>query len=1239
VPSTAPREKESKARSRYKESRELHDAERHLTSEEIDGFLAPQAATEGVSEKGVLREELRRHLENCAICQTRLRFQGEVEESIRRLRHEAVGEPRPDCPPEEQILGLAAKMITGRKAEGLLEHAAGCDHCGPLLREVAYDFETSLTEEEKAVLSQLKTGKADWPRAFARTLASAKPEAAGEARRTLRYLASRGSKGIPRWVFAAVAVVVLAAGFALWRIPVGGDEHHTQELLDQAFSEQRTLELRMGNAPHGPMRIERGAGRSRAERPAALLEAELLIAKNLPNHASEVPWIEAKARADLLEGDYSGAMDSLEGALGIEPNAPDLEIDLASAYFLRGETESKANDYGTAIELLGKVLEKQPNNHVALFNRAIVAERLSLYAQAREDWKRYLTLEPGGEWAEEARQRLNGLEKREKEHGPESGEPLLRPEQLNEQVHLDERATWGVVDERIEEYLGIAVREWLSDAFREDGDISRDTERARTRDALHLLATISAEQHQDRWLSDLLRSSSDRHFATAVHALGNAASASDRADYESALRESATAERWFSRMGNQAGEARARFERVFGLQFSIDVPKCAREAQVTAPAAKKLAYEWLYLQSEIEEGICENASGNFDSAQTVLHFAIVGSKFAAYRVTYMRAITMAALVEWSKGNGVSAWNGVRKGVADCWADHCPHMSVYSFYANMDNFAEDRKQWHLQVAVAKQAVLTLASDPDCLMRAVEHSRLAKAAVLAGLPGLAEEHLEKARALLSSAPETETTQNYRAGIEIDVAKLSGELGDSASGLEHLRRVRPQLAHFADPYLLMNFEETLGQLEMSVGHFADAETALREAISIAEQELGSIPTMRDRIAWQKVNGVPYRTLVELELRQERPEAALEIWEWYLAAPQRIKTDNRKRTLGPWRDLRSAAAFRPRFDRQTVVSYAVLGNRVAAWVFSDREEYFTWIAGSSDDLVSLVAQFKRSCANRVSLPSATTALARRVYDGLMAPVAAHVSVERALVFEGDDELADLPMAAAVDPEGKYLVDRYTIVESTGSAAYRPAQTRGEIRATERAVVVAAATTGNRSLEPIADVRREAEDVARVFPNSRVFEGDDTDLQEIEREMSGAVVFHYAGHASLGAWGRALSLNASRGSEGQLDASGVRRRLTRRMRLAVFSACSTEKGANSGVSDPGSLARAFLEAGVPQVVASRWEVDSATAVELMNWFYGGLLEGKSVAESLREAETRVRSSPGGERPYYWAAFGAFGNE
>jgi len=109
------------------------------------------------------------------------------------------------------------------------------------------------------------------------------------------------------------------------------------------------------------------------------------------------------------------------------------------------------------------------------------------------------------------------------------------------------------------------------------------------------------------------------------------------------------------------------------------------------------------------------------------------------------------------------------------------------------------------------------------------------------------------------------------------------------------------------------------------------------------------------------------------------------------------------------------------------------------------------------------------------------------------------------------------------------------------------------------------------------------------------------------------------------------------LEASSFDTARVGRCALAVFSACATEGVERDGAGDPESLVRAFLEAGVPQVMASRWNVDSRTTAMFMNAFYDRLLEGQAAVDAARAAASDIRKQPDKSHPYYWAAFSVYG--
>jgi CHAT domain-containing protein len=91
---------------------------------------------------------------------------------------------------------------------------------------------------------------------------------------------------------------------------------------------------------------------------------------------------------------------------------------------------------------------------------------------------------------------------------------------------------------------------------------------------------------------------------------------------------------------------------------------------------------------------------------------------------------------------------------------------------------------------------------------------------------------------------------------------------------------------------------------------------------------------------------------------------------------------------------------------------------------------------------------------------------------------------------------------------------------------------------------------------------------------------------------------------------------------------------VVVLSACSTAEGRHVPGEGPIGLARAFMYAGAPRVIASFWRVNDMATAELMKHFYRGVLvDGLPAAAALRAAQHQVAAIPRWRSPYYWAPF------
>jgi CHAT domain-containing protein len=91
---------------------------------------------------------------------------------------------------------------------------------------------------------------------------------------------------------------------------------------------------------------------------------------------------------------------------------------------------------------------------------------------------------------------------------------------------------------------------------------------------------------------------------------------------------------------------------------------------------------------------------------------------------------------------------------------------------------------------------------------------------------------------------------------------------------------------------------------------------------------------------------------------------------------------------------------------------------------------------------------------------------------------------------------------------------------------------------------------------------------------------------------------------------------------------------VVVLSGCQTALGKHVRGEGPIGLARAFMYAGVPRVVASLWQVDDLATAELMKRFYRGMLVDElTPAASLRAAQRDLATGGRWASPYFWAPF------
>jgi tetratricopeptide (TPR) repeat protein len=333
----------------------------------------------------------------------------------------------PDCPSADDLRQLAAGLLPDAVAEKLTRHAATCDHCGPLLQVYTEDFADDFSPEEQAVMAKLQSSSVQWQKKTAREMIRAanavsipdvsSSEIAGAAPSLPKKSSADGARKPFFWkwalipgyaaVTAAICLIVSLGTVGIWYARRDTPEK-VEKLLAQAYTEKRPMEFRWPGAEWGPVRVTRGAGNSALSGSSSLYEAEQILAEKHAANSSNANWLRVKAEAELLDGQSPQTpIADLNQALAMAPSSISLNLLLGIAYAQEGNISEDRGSREKALELFSKVLQLEPANPSALFNRALVYEKLGMKDQSIADLNALRQNEKDSGWAYEAKMKLD----------------------------------------------------------------------------------------------------------------------------------------------------------------------------------------------------------------------------------------------------------------------------------------------------------------------------------------------------------------------------------------------------------------------------------------------------------------------------------------------------------------------------------------------------------------------------------------------------------------------------------------------------------------------------------------------------------------------------------------------------------------------------------------------------------------------------------------------------------------
>jgi len=352
--------------------------------------------------------------------------------------------------------------------------------------------------------------------------------------------------------------------------------------------------------------------------------------------------------------------------------------------------------------------------------------------------------------------------------------------------------------------------------------------------------------------------------------------------------------------------------------------------------------------------------------------------------------------------------------------------------------------------------------------------------------------------------------------------------------------------------------------------------------------------------------------------------------------------------------------------------------------------IAATSDDLSGDVADLRKAFVpslGRVSPFDLKSAHA--LYEKLLGPFEADLSATQMLSVVPSPELANLPFALLVSAapganenysDAAWLIRRMAVSSVPSPRAFLALASAEASRKPAPDPILAfgaPAFTGNGSaglqslasacldggpvaadtllaLPPLPDTAGEVNAVARALgagADSVLLGAAANEAALHARTLSDYNVLYFATHGLLPGELHcqsepALALSppahaTSTDTDGMLTAGEVAN-LNLNADLVVLSACNTAAGGNgkSGGAALEGLADAFFDAGARAVLASHWQVPSASTVSLMTNMFAryGENRGQGLAEALRQAQLALIAKPATAHPFNWAAFTLIGD-
>lgn len=912
------------------------------------------------------------------------------------------------------------------------------------------------------------------------------------------------------------------------------------------------------------------------------------------NPEEAVRQLEAATRRETGKNDVRDAIDASRNA--------QLLSDLSAAYFaVAQQTERREALLLSALDAAKNAWDINPRLPEVAWNRAVCVEAVSSSREkVIEAWDAYLRLDATSPWAKEARQRRAKLDvKTQSERWQD------------ERSRLHEAAPDAVVvAAQLADLFPQESRELAQDELLPswaDARLAGDSAAAKRRlDMIRVIAEASAARGDTLLARTVahIESSVDRRVAEGFIAWRDSQAAYGSGDIENPAFAAAVAA--FGASGSPfAPAAEYTAARVDYNRNDYETVLARLRA---IPMADLQASHWLRGKVLWLTGLTEATLGRQKAASDAYNQALDAFRKAGEEGNQLAIINLLAIDDGYAADNLRAWQ--RRFEALQKLRLLGHFAR-ARYILADASRTASREGHRGAALVfgDEMLEAAKAEDDAVTISEAHLNRGLAFHLAGDEEQARVELGHADRWAARIRSADIRARTMANTELTAFDWRGEPPDA-----ELRRLDSVINFFSQTGKQFNLARIFflrARVACAAGRAAPCEADFRTGLAEASKELRDLTDPVLFGTYLTTTREATDGVTSLLLERNDGQGALPFIDCNRLL---FSTTNAQPLVCAESLLPLASAVQRRLpERAALLELAVVDGRLLSWLITPERVHFN----------------QRSMSPRT---------AQAVLD----PFAEQLRGIRELVVVSDPALADVTLSSVVNPAtGSYLIEdvrlSFEASAATFAASARPAPPRGGTLVVCNAAYDENAVPG---LKPLPQANEESAVVAAAYRAPEVLRGREATPRRFLAEAGDAAIVHYIGHATPPRDApllAALVLAPEGGRDsGLLFARDIARTRFSHTSLVVLSACSTAAAVGNEEAGVTNLARAFLAAGVPGVIASTTPVDDETAPELFRELHRLLAKGIAPAEALQRAQIEMirRGAP----PFAWAGFQYLGS-